>query len=203
MLTFEEWRHTYADVFETDDAARAAWTASCNKGYRAGVQDTRELLAAHNAGAQEITGYCVEGENHCVCGGDLPRVREGCGNWRKVTDHPQPITDAARDVLAERQRQVSVEGWTPEHDDKHHMGEMAIAAGWYALNSPFVGKRECLGDPMDGSHEAYRIFAGKFTAMRWPWDAKWWKPTDQRRDLVKAAALILAEIERLDRAKVE
>jgi hypothetical protein len=26
--------------------------------------------------------YCVEGENRCVCGGDLPRVRAGCGNWR-------------------------------------------------------------------------------------------------------------------------
>jgi hypothetical protein len=34
----------------------------------------------------------------------------------------------------------------------------------------------------------------------WPWDLKWWKPTTPRRDLVKAAALIVAEIERLDRA---
>lgn len=33
----------------------------------------------------------------------------------------------------------------------------------------------------------------------WPWDESWWKPTTPRRDLVKAAALILAEIERLDR----
>ena len=54
MLTFEEWRHTYADIFETDDAARAAWTAASNKGYSAGVQDTRELLAAHSAGAQAL-----------------------------------------------------------------------------------------------------------------------------------------------------
>ena len=37
----------------------------------------------------------------------------------------------------------------------------------------------------------------------WPWDAEWWKPTDRRRDLVKAGALILAEIERLDRATLE
>jgi hypothetical protein len=27
----------------------------------------------------------------------------------------------------------------------------------------------------------------------------WWKPKDRRRDLVRAAALIIAEIERLDR----
>lgn len=61
MLTFEEWRHTYADVFETDDAARAAWTAACNRGYRPGTQDTRALLAAHSAGAQgEIPSCDVE-----------------------------------------------------------------------------------------------------------------------------------------------
>jgi hypothetical protein len=33
----------------------------------------------------------------------------------------------------------------------------------------------------------------------WPWAAEWYKPTDRRRDLVKAASLLLAEIERLDR----
>ena len=26
--------------------------------------------------------YCTEGK-YCVCGGDLPSIREGCGNWRK------------------------------------------------------------------------------------------------------------------------
>lgn len=62
MLTFEEWRHTYADVFETEDAARAAWTAASNHGYRAGMQDTRELLAAHSAGARgEPVAWRVNG----------------------------------------------------------------------------------------------------------------------------------------------
>lgn len=36
-------------------------------------------------------------------------------------------------------------------------------------------------------------------SFRWPWPSKWWKPKSQRRDLVRAGALILAEIERLDR----
>jgi len=35
----------------------------------------------------------------------------------------------------------------------------------------------------------------------WPWGKEWWKPSDRRRDLVKAGALIAAEIDRLDRAK--
>ena len=40
-------------------------------------------------------------------------------------------SQAATDVLAERARQVSVEGWTPEHDDAHASGEMAGAASCY------------------------------------------------------------------------
>lgn len=40
-----------------------------------------------------------------------------------------PKMDAARDVLAERARQISAEGWTPEHDDQHVDGEMAQASG--------------------------------------------------------------------------
>lgn len=27
-------------------------------------------------------GHCSEGDR-CVCGGDLPKIREGCGNWVK------------------------------------------------------------------------------------------------------------------------
>lgn len=89
------------------------------------------------------------------------------------------LTKAAEDVLAERRRQVEVEGWTPEHDDSHGAGELAIAAACYAGNS-----------------------AGKWgiATAAWPWAPKWWKPANARRDLVKAGALILAEIERMDRA---
>lgn len=95
MLTFEEWRHTYADVFETDDAARAAWTAASNKGYSAGVQDTRELLAAHSAGAQEPVGYASPIA--------LKGIVDGCRPWIGVSRtkgyvddipvflHPQPM----------------------------------------------------------------------------------------------------------------
>lgn len=30
---------------------------------------------------QEYPGHCAEGDR-CVCGGDTPRVRSGCTNWR-------------------------------------------------------------------------------------------------------------------------
>ena len=92
------------------------------------------------------------------------------------------MTHAARDVLAERQRQIEVEGWTPEHDDAHSLGQMAGAALCYlAEDIPHWARQQ--------AHGCY-----------WPWDAEWWNPGDHRRNLVKAGALILAEIERLDRA---
>lgn len=101
------------------------------------------------------------------------------------------LSQAAKDVLAERQRQISVEGWTPAHDDSHHRGEMALAASSYALAAAtrmqYRPNAEVYASTIDPGH-------------RWPWDRKWWKPTTPRRDMVKAAALILAEIERLDRA---
>lgn len=116
--------------------------------------------------------------------GNLPGVLEA--NRADIVEYVRdliasagPQTNAARDVLAERRRQIEAEGWTPEHDDEHGAGEMAAAAACYALNAAGCGCE---------------------VARNWPWDGSWWKPTTSRRDLVKAGALILAEIERLDRA---
>lgn len=88
---------------------------------------------------------------------------------------------AILDVIAERQRQQSVEGWMPEHDDEHCNGELAMAAVCYINETGTVNRNG--GKPWG-----------------WPWDASWWKPNARRRNLVKAGALILAEIERIDRA---
>ena len=89
------------------------------------------------------------------------------------------VTAAASDVLAERQRQISMEGWTPEGDDHYTYAELSIAAQCYAAHHGVMGS----GVP-----------------VQWPWDDEWWKPSDRRRNLIKAGALIIAEIERLDRA---
>ncbi|HHK2189093.1 TPA: hypothetical protein ACQRGL_005728 [Pseudomonas aeruginosa] len=97
------------------------------------------------------------------------------------------VPQAWLDVQAERRRQVEAEGWTPEHDDEHADGQMAQAAGCYALHAGGIGT-----DWPDGRQNGAALF--------WPWDKDSWKPTTPRRDLVKACALALAEIERLDRA---
>ena len=56
------------------------------------------------------------------------------------------MTHAARDVLAERQRQIEVEGWTPEHDDAHSLGQMASAALCYlAEDIPHWARQQAHG----------------------------------------------------------
>lgn len=97
-------------------------------------------------------------------------------------------TRAARDLLGERVRQVEAEGWSPAHDDREHGdGELARAASCYALAA--------------GCGDEWRAEARTRAPRAWPWLLKWWKPRDRRRDLVRAGALILAELERLDRAE--
>ena len=93
------------------------------------------------------------------------------------------ISRAIADVMAERVRQTTAEGWTAEHDDQHSDGALALAASCYAR---YAGRDMIMP-------------RAPHTPMLWPFDPTWWKPTTPRRDLVKAAALILAEIERLDR----
>lgn len=96
-------------------------------------------------------------------------------------------------IAEERQRQIEVEGWSPKHDDRHRQGEMVKAARCYAHLAE-SGAR--LGDQI--LQEGYQ---NQEAPNLWPWAAKWWKPKDPVRDLVRAAALIAAEIDRLQRKK--
>lgn len=82
--------------------------------------------------------------------------------------------------MSRRRRQIEVEGRAPEHDDRYGAHELAEAAACYCLSSA--------GKPFD------------YFETMWPWERWWFKVSDPRRDLVKAGALVLAEIERLDRA---
>lgn len=96
---------------------------------------------------------------------------------------------AIRDVLAEREQQVAVHAFTAMHDDQtYSTNELARAAACYAVGTDDLYQRE--GTDWHKTTE-YEV---------WPWDAEWWKPKNTRHNLVKAAALIIAEIERLDRA---
>jgi len=82
-------------------------------------------------------------------------------------------------ITAERERQIRAEGWTPEHDAEHTENELAWAARCYVDQAIFT-------------------FTEPSPTGAWPWDESWWKPSpDPVRNLVKAGALIAAEIDRL------
>lgn len=132
-------------------------------------------------------------------------VREWADYWRKrALISEARFTKAATDVLAERHRQISVEGWEPEHDDEHDDRSLAIAAACYALRSEVETTRTETIDVSGGRGDTPVWKPEKFDIPpHWPesWSGRWWKPSTERKDLVKAGALILAEIERLDRAQ--
>jgi hypothetical protein len=101
-------------------------------------------------------------------------------------------------IVAERQRQIEAEGWTAEHDDEHKDESLAWAAVCYAAPERVFRHRE---------YAASMDFVDP-----WPWeqsaDARHYDgnvlqdpPTDAARIrlLVKAGALIAAEIDRLSR----
>ena len=83
-------------------------------------------------------------------------------------------------IAAERQRQIAVKGYTPEHDDAHEGAELLAAAAWYLDN---------------GSEYDFGL-----GLPPWPWGPDVWKASDDRvQQLTKAGALIAAEIDRIRR----
>lgn len=103
----------------------------------------------------------------------------------------EPIMSVIDEIQAERQRQLTIEGWTAEHDDGHVNGELAMAAACFAVDEHLF-RAEMRPTTSYAPLMAY--------VPLWPWDDDWWKPRDRRQNLILAAALIVAEIERLDRA---
>lgn len=100
---------------------------------------------------------------------------------------------ALLDIDTERASQIVKHGWLFEHDDTHTAGELSTAAAAYAS----VASAQARGASADEFTQDMMIDAGE-----WPW-RNYWKPKDMRRNLVKAAALIVAEIQRIDRAQTK
>lgn len=91
------------------------------------------------------------------------------------------------EIAQERLRQLHGEGFDARHDDMHDGRELASAAASYAYAA-----WQC----PEG-----RKWLENRPPVLWPWSTSWWKPTTPRRDLIKAAALIVAEVERIDRSE--
>ena len=96
-------------------------------------------------------------------------------------------------IWDERIRQLLFEGWTAEHDDQHDFQELLKAAVCYIDYAMLVNLQ-------GHSEEIYTKDDPAPWKKIWPWDTAWFKPSDDPiRNLVKAGALIAAEIDRLKR----
>lgn len=118
------------------------------------------------------TGHALTADEVAQLQGDAEERRA-----RGLPQSHQP--DGGQLIVRERARQIAEEGWTPEHDDGHVYGELAMAAAVYAMPD---WKRDLSA-----------------WANLWP-DGWQFKPRDRVRNLVRAGALIAAEIDRLQRA---
>lgn len=102
---------------------------------------------------------------------------------------------AARDVIAERVRQIEKEGYAAAHDDSHVDREIARAALAYVahyIERAWIAEELAKGNAFDSRYE-------EDGTDNWPWD-EGWNPKTPRLDLVRGGALLIAEIERIDRA---
>lgn len=107
---------------------------------------------------------------------------------RDVLDDYATALGVAGELAVERKRQIVGEGYSLAHDDAHGAGELSRAAASFALLAAASGAVL--------PHEVRR-----WAWLAWPFDvAELRKKRSPRRMLVIAGALILAEIERLDRA---
>lgn len=93
------------------------------------------------------------------------------------------------EIQNERLRQIHDEGFDTFHDDHHDAGELSGAAAAYAMHAADALHPQSQGD----------AFRNGEIPDGWCWDEKCFKPTTPRQSLIKAAALIVAEIEKLDR----
>ncbi|KGH04435.1 hypothetical protein P608_24545 [Comamonas thiooxydans] len=151
----------------------------------------------HNAGK-----WMTEGMGWCDLGLKLADdqafvVESGNPRYDEIRDFAEApaadaLTQAARDVLAERARQISIEDYDPEHDDSHVNDEIAAMAALFLMPE---GARD-----WDATSTSY---GDTLAEALLPSD--WEMPNfgdDRRRQLVKGTAIGLAEIERFDRAAI-
>lgn len=104
-------------------------------------------------------------------------------------------------IAAERQRQLEREGYASEHDDRWDAGELARAAACYAMPERlYIEQRYAAGPAFVDPWPWYDEFDKRKQQANYP-NAIPTEGPERLRMLVKAGALIAAEIDRLARAQ--
>ncbi|HEJ3037448.1 TPA: hypothetical protein SL281_000692 [Pseudomonas aeruginosa] len=166
------------DVFLTSPIAQTQHSVPDVSGCR------RNGSALTDAQMRRLYDSSTETENERLGFAAFARLMRRAEAVHQIAAAPgKEVPQAWLDVQAERRRQVEVEGYHGFRDNHYISYELSKAArayievSWHALSGGLPCKKP----------------------ESWPWMAglKW---SDGRTMLVKACALVLAEIERLDRA---
>lgn len=118
---------------------------------------------------------------------------------KRAADVPPDFQHVVEEIAAERDRQIKAEGYSLAHDDEHRDSELARAAAAYAFAASLGSdERARFAQAFDSNVRSPGV---SLTARLWPWNIHQFNPTHARRDLIKAGALVVAQIGVLDRAK--
>jgi hypothetical protein len=121
-----------------------------------------------------------------------PDSVERAGDYRLISELTKALEAASRTcegntgaglIAAERQRQVSEEGYTAEHDSAPgHAFDLITAARCYVQVAEY----------------GRTVKPPEYPSGSWPWPDRFWKPSDDiSRNLVKAGALVAAALDAL------
>lgn len=181
---------TWPDCFQAVFEGRKPFEIRLNdRDYRVGDQ---LLMREYDPERDDYTGRACERAIISLMEGGRFGLQDGyVALGLDTSDSPITASPGMRAIVAERRRQIEVEGWTTEHDDEHTAAELALAASSYTL---FSAHRRLTG--------LINMDLGVIAHKLWPWDKDWFKPKDTRRDLVRAGALIVAELDKLERDSI-
>lgn len=174
----------WLDQYDNDTATFfMEWTPTVPEGWTlAGKYDTEDGPTALLVKPKESPAYTRDlAAALFVAGLDILGEQAGkqqMTGTRQARTHQASPSSGIVLIAQERARQVGL-GWSAEHDARHLGGTLIRAAIAYATDAT--------------RHQALR----KNVPMGWPWKVEDWHPGTKVRELVKAGALIAAEIDRL------
>jgi hypothetical protein len=131
--------------------------------------------------------------------------------WNRRAAIPSEQGEAVlAEVAAERRKQVEKHGWSSEHDDTHTDGSLALAAIAYVMPERLYRMVEYAAGPhfldpwpdswADGYDRRYEMGERRTNPGNMPPDPATYTVAERRKLLIKGLAMLVAEVERIDRA---
>ena len=141
-------------------------------GYDQVIVIARRVGEAPDPCGEHVTTYGRDAQHCSVAARVGDFLKHQVMKWPRDAGLSGRSNAAARDVIAERERHVTEEGWTPEHDDDHDKGELATAAACYAA-SPSLEREVCHSHYEERPGQPTKVGVSRYVPVLWPWAVKW------------------------------